>query len=166
MKKSTLAILQGLKSVGINFIVSFPCVLLEEVIRAIDSERTFKHVRVTREEEGVGISAGAYLGGKKPAILMQNSGLGNSINAFASLINFYRIPLLLLISHRGVLGEEVAAQIPMGLATPKLLQVLGIPFFEPFSAEEISKTIKKAQAVAESNQKPFAILLTKPVLAK
>ena len=166
MKKSTLAILTGLKRAGINFVVSFPCILLQEAIAAIDSERSFKHIRVTREEEGIGICTGAFLGGKKPTIIMQNSGLGNSINALASLIKFYQIPLLMIISHRGVLGEEVAAQVPMGLATPKLLQALEIPFFEPISPGNISEAISYAQSVAEAKQSAAAILLTKPVLAK
>ena len=82
---SSEAIYDGLKDAGIDFIVSVPCANLSKILEMIDKDEDIIHIPVTREEEGIGICAGAYLGGKKPAILMQNSGLGNSINALKSL---------------------------------------------------------------------------------
>ena len=81
---SSEAIFNGLKDCGIDFIVSVPCVNLSKLLDMIDEDSEITHIPVTREEEGIGICAGAYLGGKSPAILMQNSGLGNSINALKS----------------------------------------------------------------------------------
>ena len=78
---STEAIYNGLNDAEIDFIVSVPCVNLTRLLKMIDEDPEITHIPVTREEEGIGICAGAYLGGKKTAILMQNSGLGNSINA-------------------------------------------------------------------------------------
>ena len=66
----------------------------------VDEDEEIMHIPVTREEEGIGICAGAYMGGHKPAILMQNSGLGNSINALKSLMELYKFPLVIIISHR------------------------------------------------------------------
>jgi len=86
---------QGLKKAGIDFVVSLPCVNLGKIIEMVDCDEEITHVPVTREEEGFGICAGAYLGGKKTAILMQNSGLGNSVNVLASLYKLYKLPILI-----------------------------------------------------------------------
>ena len=90
---STEAIYNGLKDAGIDFIVSVPCVNLSKLLNMIDEDDSITHIPVTREEEGIGLCAGAYLGGKRTAILMQNSGLGNSINALKSLTELYGFPL-------------------------------------------------------------------------
>ena len=86
---SSEAIFNGLKDAGIDFVVSVPCVNLSKLLDMLDEDEEITHIPVTREEEGIGICAGAYLGGKKTAILMQNSGLGNSINALKSLMELY-----------------------------------------------------------------------------
>ncbi|MBS7251052.1 MAG: hypothetical protein KIH08_10765 [Candidatus Freyarchaeota archaeon] len=83
---------------GVDFVVSVPSSLFKNLLDMLDEAKEILHVPVTREEEGVGIAAGAYLGGKTPALIMQNSGLGNSINALASLNMVFKIPLLILIA--------------------------------------------------------------------
>jgi len=118
-----------LQKAGLNFFTSVPCKLLSGVINLLEEDRKIIYTPVTREEEAVGISAGAYLAGKKPAIIMQNSGLGNSINAIMSLLNFYEIPVIFIISHRGSSGEKISAQIPMGSITLELLKTLNIESF-------------------------------------
>ena len=97
------------------------------------------HVGVTREEEGVGVCAGAALAGRTPVLLMQNSGLGNSLNALASLTTLYRLPLLMLLEHRGLPGERISAQIPMGEQTPKLLEAAGIPAYAITSPPDVER---------------------------
>ena len=79
---SSEAIFKGLKDAGIDFIVSVPCANLKKLLIMIDEDDTITHIPVSREEEGLGICAGAYMAGKKTGILMQNSGLGNCVNAF------------------------------------------------------------------------------------
>lgn len=152
------AVYKGMKGAGIDFVVSVPCVNLQELIRLVDADPKIGHVPVTREEEGVGIAAGAYMGGKRPALLMQNSGLGNSINALASLNGLYKIPLLMIISHRGSRGETIAGQVPMGRLTPKLLDVMEIPRFSP-SPEEAEEVVAKAWELARADGTPTAVLL-------
>ena len=105
---STQAIYDGLKDAEIDFIVSVPCVNLSKLLNMIDDDQEITHIPVTREEEGIGICAGAYLGGKRTAILMQNSGLGNSINALKSLMELYEFPLLMIMSH-GERKEKTSA---------------------------------------------------------
>jgi sulfopyruvate decarboxylase subunit alpha len=124
----------------------------------ITQDPEIRHVPVTREEEGVGICAGAFMGGKRPALLLQNSGLGNCINALASLDLLYEIPLLLVVSHRGTEGEKIAAQFPMGRATVPLLDVLGIEHCCPTPAEGEAKVLWAAER-AFSSRRPVAVLL-------
>lgn len=149
---------RGLKRAGINLVASVPCVNLQELLCLLSSDQDIMHVPVTREEEGIGICAGAYMGGMRPAIAMQNSGLGNSINALASLNMLYGIPLLMVISHRGTQGERLVGQIPMGRLTEPLLNTMGIKFFRPrpHEAEEI---MERAWRLAASEMHPVAVLL-------
>ncbi|AGN27087.1 sulfopyruvate decarboxylase subunit alpha [Candidatus Methanomassiliicoccus intestinalis] len=151
-------ILEGLKSCRIGLAASVPCVNLSALLDCIDSSE-IKHIAVSREEEGVGICAGAYLGGMNAALIMQNSGLGNSINALASLDLLYHIPLLMIMSHRGVENESICAQIPMGQLTIPLLEDLGIPYLEIKEGDDGKKAVLSAWKRAESLQKPSAILV-------
>jgi sulfopyruvate decarboxylase subunit alpha len=152
------AVYRGMKRAGVDFVASVPCVNLQELLRLADADPEITHVPVTREEEGVGVCAGAYLGGKRPALLMQNSGLGNSINALASLNGLYKIPLLMIISHRGGEGETIVGQVPMGRLTPRLLDAMEIPSFAPTQAKA-EETVARAWDLAQSKGTPTAVLL-------
>lgn len=155
-------VFKGIRAAGIDFIVSVPCVNLGELISMVDEAPDIIHVPVTREEEGVGVCAGAYMGGRRPAMLMQNSGLGNSINALASLDMLYGIPLLMIMSHRGIEGEPIIAQVPMGRLTPKLLDTMEIPYFIAGKGTDPSDIIVKAWNVSMDMKKPSAVLLPIP----
>lgn len=148
----------GLKLARIDFAASVPCVNLCELLQLVDSDSGMIHVPVAREEEGVGICAGAWMGGKRPMLLMQNSGLGNSINALASLDLLYKIPLLMVISHRGCVGETIAGQVPMGQLTPKLLDAMEIPRFSPLPTDA-AETVAQAWKISSEERKPVAVLL-------
>lgn len=153
-----ISVFNGLKKGGIDLITTVPCANLKEVILMLEEDPDIKHVPVTREEEGVGICAGAWMGGKKTAMLMQNSGLGNSINALASLNQLYGIPLLMIMSHRGVEGEPICAQVPMGELTTHLLDALVIPYLIP-DEHDAEETIRRAWDLATAENIPVAVLL-------
>lgn len=155
---SSLAVYQGLKRAGINFATSVPCVNLQELLHLISEDYEIIHLPVTREEEGVGICAGAWMGGRRPALLMQNSGLGNSINALASLDMLYKIPLLMIISHRGGKGEPIIGQVPMGRLTVPLLEAMKIPHVSP-GPEDAEESVAWAWNAASSAGCPAAVLL-------
>jgi sulfopyruvate decarboxylase subunit alpha len=121
-----LQLYEAIKESGINLILSVPCGMLKGLLKIITEKNEIQHIPITREEEGVGIAAGAYLGGRTPAILMQNSGLGNSINAIKSLIQLYNIPIVFIMSHRGAEGEKILAQMPMGQVTLSLLDCISL----------------------------------------
>ena len=156
---STEAIYNGLKDAGIDFIVSVPCVNLTRLLDMIDEDEEIIHIPVTREEEGIGICAGAYLGGKRPAILMQNSGLGNSINALKSLMELYEFPLIMIMSHRGTEGEGIVGQVPMGESTPRILEAMAFNFFKPANPEAAYDDIRLSWELSEDEGKPVSILL-------
>ena len=99
-------ILSGLKEAGINLIASLPDINLAELLRLIEQDRDVIHVPLCREEEGIGICAGAYLVGKKCAVVMQNGGFFNSNNAIVSTLLQYQIPLLLMIYYAGDFGDR------------------------------------------------------------
>jgi sulfopyruvate decarboxylase subunit alpha len=155
-----LKLYKAIKKSGINLILSLPCVLLKNLLELIEEKNEIKHIAITREEEGVGIAAGAYLCGKIPALLIQNSGIGNSINAIKSLLHLFKIPIVFIMSHRGAEGEKILAQIPMGKLTPKLLDLLGIEKFVIDSEEKINQ-IEKAVELSTSTELSTCILLKK-----
>jgi sulfopyruvate decarboxylase subunit alpha len=110
-----------------------------------------------KEDEGMGLCAGAWMGGTRPAIIMQNTALGVVVNTLATLIQFYQIPLPMLISYRGEVGEKVACQVEMALHTKALLDQLHIPtyhFHKPEDAEELPGILSHTFMM----KKPCAIL--------
>ncbi|WP_410318935.1 sulfopyruvate decarboxylase subunit alpha [Methanobrevibacter sp.] len=156
---SSEAIFNGLKDAGIDFVVSVPCVNLSKLLDMLDEDEEITHIPVTREEEGIGICAGAYLGGKKTAILMQNSGLGNSINALKSLMELYEFPLIMIMSHRGTEGENICGQVPMGRSTPRILESMDFKFFKPGNSEAAYEDIIESWDLSQEEGKPVSILL-------
>lgn len=155
---STDVIYKGLKNAKIDFIVSVPCANLKKLLKLIEEDDEIIHIPVTREEEGFGICAGAYMGGMKPAILMQNSGLGNSVNVLASLMKLYNFPILMIISHRGTFGEAVYGQIPMSKATTKVLDSLDIRYHNVINPNESEEIVEKAWKLSEISEEPIALL--------
>ena len=87
----------------------------------------------------MGICAGAFLGNKLPCIMMQNSGIGNSINAIVSLLQLYQVPVVFLISFRGTPGESVGAQGRMASVTEEILETLKIPMLHCNTERDLDK---------------------------
>src|SRR5918994_5960451 len=116
----------ALKACGIRLISALPETWLVHLIRMAEEDPEMILVRLAKEEEGVGISAGAHFAGLRSALLMQNHGFLQSINGIVSLAQLYKIPLLLLISDRGHLGEPDPWQTAGGPATPPLLDALRV----------------------------------------
>ena len=155
-------IVKGLKKAGIEFIATLPDEKMVEVIRAIDRNRNFKHVPLCREEEGIGICAGAYLAGKKTAIVMQNAGFLNSCNALTTTSFQFQIPILLLIYYAGDIGDR--GFTTLGSVTEPVLQAMGIRSYILRNSDRINDTLRGAQILADDSKKPVAVLLTKSVL--
>src|SRR3954452_19108615 len=125
---SSRAIYDALREGGIRLMSALPETWLVHLIRMAEDDSAVTLVRLAKEEEAVGISAGAHLAGMKSAMLMQNHGFLASINGIVSLSQLYRIPLLMLISYRGEFGERDPWQTEGGGVTEPLLRALGIPY--------------------------------------
>src|SRR5438034_8106195 len=125
---SSRLIYDALKACGIRLVSALPETWLVHLIRMAEDDPEMTLVRLAKEEEGVGISAGAHLAGAKSAMLMQNHGFLAAINGIVSCAQLYRIPLLLLISQRGDFGERDPWQTEGGGVTEPLLQALRIPY--------------------------------------
>jgi sulfopyruvate decarboxylase subunit alpha len=142
---------------GVDFVTSVPCKQLAGVIEVLEKTPSIKHVPSNKEDEGMGLCAGAYMGGLRPAIMMQNTALGVVVNTLATLIQFYQIPLPMLISYRGEVGEPVACQVEMALHTKAILNQMHIPtyhFHTPADADELPGILNHTQMC----NKPVAIL--------
>ncbi len=155
--KISKKIIKNLKMGGVNFYLSVPCKLLANMIKILEKDKDIFYSSVPREEEGMGICAGAYLGNKFPCILMQNTGIGNSVNAIVSLLQLYNIPIVFLISYRGTPGEPVGAQGGMAKITKDILQTLKIPTLHCSSIHDLDK-IKIYTDHAKIIESPIAIL--------
>tara|TARA_B100001769_G_C22022543_1_gene549485 strand:+ start:148 stop:648 length:501 start_codon:yes stop_codon:yes gene_type:complete len=155
--KISKKIIDNLKKGGVNFYLSVPCKLLANMIKILEKDQGIFYSSVPREEEGMGICAGAYLGNKFPCIMMQNTGIGNSVNAIVSLLQLYNIPVVFLISYRGTPGELVGAQSGMAKITKNILQNIKIPILHCSSEKDLDK-IKVYTEHAKIMETPIAIL--------
>ncbi len=154
----TDALYSTLRASGLDFFLSVPCKLLGKLIDRLEADKDIIYTPITREEEGMGMACGAHLAGRKPAIVMQNSGFGNSANAILSLLNYYRVPVVFVVSHRGSEGEPIEAQRMMGNAIKDLLNVIGVDqvsVTEPAMLGKVQPAIESARAANRS----LAILL-------
>ncbi len=139
-----------LKEQGVDFACSLPCEKIKSLLEMVAS--SFFHVPLTREEEGVGMCAGAALSGKRPAMFVQSSGVGNMINALLSLTVFYELPLAVFVSRRGVYKEKIEAQIPMGTRLPMILRGAKVPCSVISSSDDFGAVRGKLAEVYKKNR--------------
>jgi sulfopyruvate decarboxylase subunit alpha len=157
-------IYDALKGAGIRLVSALPETWLVHLISMAEDDPEMTLVRLAKEEEGVGISAGAHLAGMKSAMLMQNHGFLASINGIVSCAQLYRIPLLMLISYRGEFGERDPWQTEGGGVTEDLLRALRIPFSYLDRPDHVAHRIAKASTLANSANKPVALLLCRDLM--
>jgi len=154
----------GLHAAGCRDVVYVPDNPLSHVLAEIGERyRDVRLALATREEEAVGIAAGLYLGGRRPAVLLQSSGLGNSLNAVTSLAFPYQIPMVIVVSMRGDVGEWNAAQVPMGRAVRPILDAIGIPHATIESPADAERTVALAAATAFATRMPAACLVPRRI---
>ena len=162
--QNSRVIFEALKATGIRLISALPETWLVHLVQMAEDDPDMTLVRLNKEEEGVGISAGAHLAGNKSAMLLQNHGFLVSINGVVSLAQLYRIPLLMLMTYRGEMGERDPWHSQGGLSTEPVLQALGIPYRRLSNPDTVHKEITDAQTLAETSQRPVALLLTRDLM--
>lgn len=156
----------GIHAAGSRDVVYVPDNPLSHVLRELDDRfRDIRLLLATREEEAFGIAAGLYLGGRLPTVMLQSSGLGNSLNAVTSLLLPYQIPVLVVVSMRGDAGEWNAAQVPMGRAVRSIFDAIGVPHATVESADGARETARLAGTTAFATRRMGACLLPRRVTA-
>jgi phosphonopyruvate decarboxylase len=149
---------------GFDFFAGLPCSLIADVIAALERHPRLPYLAAVREDVAVGVAGGAWLGGRRPAVLMQNSGLGTSLNALASLSLMYGFPALLLVTWRGWRGEDAPEHLLMGEISPRLLELLGIPHRVP-SAASLAADVDWARREMDARNRPVALLVPPGIFA-
>lgn len=141
---------------GFDFFTGVPCSLVGPLISELERRDLYRGE--TREDAALGVAAGAYMGGKTPVVVMQNSGLGVSLNALGSLHILYRMPCLLVVTWRGYEGKDAPEHLVMGAVLPRLLDLFEIPHRAPANDAALAG-IDWAAATARETRKPVALVV-------
>jgi sulfopyruvate decarboxylase subunit alpha len=163
-ERNSKVVYESLKAAGVRLCSALPETWLVHLIRMAEDDPSMTLVRLAKEEEGVGVSMGAYLAGWKTALLMQNHGFLQAVNGIVSGAMLYRIPLLLVISDRGHLGERDPWQTEGGRYTRRVLDALTIQHLALRTPEEVEPRIAQAMTLAHSSLSPVAVLLTRDLM--
>jgi sulfopyruvate decarboxylase subunit alpha len=156
---------QALSEGGINFVAYLPDDQIHDVQKMIAEDPNFISVAVANEGEGVAVCAGAWLGGGKPALIIADSGLLVATWALASLTVSYGIPILVIVAHRGEVGDRANWRfITYKFTTEPVLQALQIPYVRASKPEETKEVIIGAQLSAFLWQHPVAVVLSGEIL--
>lgn len=161
MKESSAKLLVAeMKAAGINFVVCLPDTGLRGVYFLTRDDPYFQFVPVTNEEEGVCIAAGAWLGGKKSIMVMENSGLRVASEALAGLGISRGIPVLLLMSYRGCLGDGNWWAVDHGVVMEPMLKALRIPYCIIDKEEDIEGSLQRALKTLSASNNHVAVIMS------
>ncbi len=159
---TTSPCLEALKDRGFDFFTGVADSLVAALIEELSHDPA-GYLPAPREDLAVGLASGAYLAGRWPCVLMQNSGLGYCLNALTSLNLIYKIPLLLLVGYRGFQGKDAPEHVVMGRHCEELLREVGIPVFVP-EAKELLPQIGQADRIMREERIPVAVFIKPGVL--
>ncbi len=152
---------QTMQDMGVNFFTGVPDSILGGIIAELMNRRLY--TPAVREDEAVGMAAGAYMAGKTPAVLMQNSGLGTSLNALISLNMIYQQPCILIISWRGQGGKDAPEHLVMGEVMPQLLDTIKIPH-RTLTEKTVIEDFRWVAETFMKQRIPVALFITKGVV--
>jgi sulfopyruvate decarboxylase alpha subunit len=153
----------ALKAAEIRQVAYVPDAGHARLITLCAGDRAMRMVPLTSEEEGIGLAAGAWLGGQRSVLLMQSSGVGNCINALA-LIETCRFPLLTLVTMRGEFGEFNPWQVPMGRAAPQALALADVVVQRVSEADKVGAVVAGAARLAFASYRAVAVLLSQQLI--
>ena len=158
------AVYQGIKDAGIKYVSALPETWLVYLLQMAEDDPHMNLVEVAKEEEAIGIAAGAYFAGEPNLLLMQNHGFLAAINGIVSLAQLYSIPLCMLIALRGHMGEPYPWHTRGGIVTEPVLRALGIPYAYADDPANVGKQIREAHTLSLSSLGPTALLLTRDLM--
>jgi sulfopyruvate decarboxylase subunit alpha len=141
---SVEAVIRGLKKAGVSVVCYLPDSLLKELYPALDADPDIRTIQVTNEGEGAAICGGVFLSGQRAALVMENSGLRASVEQLARMGLGAGIPVIMLMSHRGDMGENNWWAIPHGITMEPVLKALRTPYRIVKKSDEIERAITDA----------------------
>ena len=148
---------------GVDFFTGVPCSFLTPLINGAIGDARLDYVAAASEGEAVAIASGAWLAGRRTVVMLQNSGLGNTVNPLTSLNDPFRIPTLIVVTWRAgpSVDDEPQHQL-MGRITPALLELMEVPH-RPFPADRdaVVPAIDEAISEMDKNGRPFAFIMQK-----
>jgi len=157
-------IFDGIKAAGIRTVSALPETWLGLLLQRAEDDPELELIQVAKEEEAIGVAAGAYFAGEPHLLLMQNHGFLAAINGIVSLAQLYSIPLCMLIALRGHWGEPYAWHTRGGIVTEGVLRALAIPFEYARDPAKVAAQIRDAYTFSESSLSPVALLLTRDLM--
>ena len=143
-----------------KFFTGVPCSLLSGLIYELEDQQEVRYIPSVREDTAVGLCTGAYLAGAMPVLLMQNSGLGYSLNAFTSLNLIYNIPMLVIMSWRGKDGKDAPEHIIMGDIDKQLLKTAGMEY-SLLNKDNCDEVLRKAKNKICEEKLPYTLIIEK-----
>ena len=143
-----------------KFFTGVPCSLLSGLIYELEDQQEVRYIPAVREDAAVGLCTGAYLAGAMPVLLMQNSGLGYSLNAFTSLNLIYKIPMLVIMSWRGKDGKDAPEHIIMGDIDKQLLKTAGMEY-SLLNKDNCNEVLRKAKNKICEEKLPYTLIIEK-----
>lgn len=152
-----------IKDQQIRTIATVPDAGLTTILNMCQADDDVRVVTLSTEEEGVGITFGAWLGGQRAALFMQSSGTGNCINALALPV-YHQTPCLMLVTMRGQEGEGNPAQFPMGRGVKPVFEAMGVTCLEATTAKEVGEHFARAAEMAYGEGKAVAVLIAQQVI--
>ncbi len=156
--------LNEMKQAGIDLVVGLPDSGLYQLIKLVREDPDVRYIPVTNEGEGAGICGGAWMGGRRPILLMENSGLRVASETLARLGISFGIPVLMLMSYRGEVGDGNWWAVNHGVVMEPLLKALRIPYTILRRPEEIEGAIRKACKNLQGTKYHFALVAAGDVL--
>jgi len=152
-----------LSGAGVRVVGYVPDAGHKRLIELCQADKKMRAVVLTTEEEGIGLAAGAWLGGQKSVLLMQSSGVGNVVNVLG-MVRECRFPLVTLVTMRGEQGEFNPWQVPMGQAVRPVLEAMGTVVHAPSTADDIVPTVNAALRLAYNSYASVAVLIPQRVI--
>jgi sulfopyruvate decarboxylase alpha subunit len=156
-------IFAALKEYGVRQVAYVPDAGHTELLNRVHADPAMTPVLLTSEEEGIGVVAGAWLGGQRAVLVMQSSGVGNCVNLL-SLVKTCQLPFLALVTMRGEWGEFNPWQVPMGSTTAAAFQLMGVQVQRAEAPEEVAPVVQAAAAMAFEGGTPMAVLLAQRLI--
>lgn len=154
-------IIKGIEEINPDHFIYIPCSTVGSIIDHFERSETVDAFTVSREEDGIGIAAGISLAGKTPVVLIQDTGIGNSILALTTFVQAYHVPMLILVTRRGGFGEINSAVNLFSEPLPRILDDAALKTFKldyRVPLQEWSVAIREAEKYARDTHRPIIVM--------